>query len=333
MEGIVKVACVQAEPVVVRPRRRRSTSSTALAARSPRDGARLALFPETFIPVVPVEPLGALPRRRGGPSGDGRVFARLAQRVGRGSGPDSDRLGEIARDARALARRRRQRARARHDLQLAARLRARRESSRCTTASSMPTNHERLVWGLGDGSGLEAIADATSAGRRPDLLGEPDAARALRALRATASRSYLAPTADDSRGLARLDAAHRPRVARLRALAAASSSARRATPDDVPLAEGDDLHRPRRLGDPRADGTYLAGPLWDEEGILYADLDPARTRTRRGSASTRPATTTGRTSCASRPLSRNDPEAEARGREAAQLALQCVVDHVPPFRR
>ena len=24
------------------------------------------------------------------------------------------------------------------------------------------------------------------------------------------------------------------------------------------------------------DGTYLAGPLWDEEGILFADLDPQR---------------------------------------------------------
>jgi nitrilase len=24
------------------------------------------------------------------------------------------------------------------------------------------------------------------------------------------------------------------------------------------------------------DGTYLAGPLYDEEGILYAELDPAR---------------------------------------------------------
>jgi nitrilase len=24
------------------------------------------------------------------------------------------------------------------------------------------------------------------------------------------------------------------------------------------------------------DGSYLAGPLWDEEGVLYADLDPFR---------------------------------------------------------
>ena len=24
------------------------------------------------------------------------------------------------------------------------------------------------------------------------------------------------------------------------------------------------------------DGSYLADPLWDEEGILYAELDPAR---------------------------------------------------------
>ena len=24
------------------------------------------------------------------------------------------------------------------------------------------------------------------------------------------------------------------------------------------------------------DGSYLAGPLWDEEGVLYAELDPAQ---------------------------------------------------------
>ncbi len=40
------------------------------------------------------------------------------------------------------------------------------------------------------------------------------------------------------------------------------------------------------------DGSYLAGPLYDEEGILYAELDPTGC-SRSGSASTPPATTTG----------------------------------------
>jgi len=33
---------------------------------------------------------------------------------------------------------------------------------------------------------------------------------------------------------------------------------------------------PRRLAILGPDGSYLAGPLYDEEGILYADLDPQR---------------------------------------------------------
>ena len=47
------------------------------------------------------------------------------------------------------------------------------------------------------------------------------------------------------------------------------------------------------------DGAYLAGPLYDEEGILYAELDPARL-SRNASASTRRATTTGPTCSRSR---------------------------------
>ena len=46
----------------------------------------------------------------------------------------------------------------------------------------MPTNPERMVWGMGDASGLRVVD--TPAGRLglPDLLGELHAARALRAL-------------------------------------------------------------------------------------------------------------------------------------------------------
>jgi nitrilase len=42
----------------------------------------------------------------------------------------------------------------------------------------------------------------------------------------------------------------------------------------VPLAEGDELLGRGGSAILAPDGTYLAGPLWDEEGILYAELDP-----------------------------------------------------------
>jgi len=44
----------------------------------------------------------------------------------------------------------------------------------------------------------------------------------------------------------------------------------------VPLAEGDELVGAGGSAIFAPDGTYLAGPLWNEEGILYADLDPQR---------------------------------------------------------
>src|SRR5947208_14252677 len=47
-------------------------------------------------------------------------------------------------------------------------------------------------------------------------------------------------------------------------------------PTDVPLAEGDELVGAGGSAILAPDGTYLAGPLWNEEGVLYADLDPQR---------------------------------------------------------
>ena len=52
-----------------------------------------------------------------------------------------------------------------------------------------------------------------------------------------------------------------------------------AYPDDFPLAaEIEGVGTIGRGGSAilAPDGSYLAGPLYDEEGILYAELDPAR---------------------------------------------------------
>jgi nitrilase len=50
-------------------------------------------------------------------------------------------------------------------------------------------------------------------------------------------------------------------------------------PDDFALAselEGADVLGRGGSAVLAPDGSYLAGPLYDEEGILYAELDPAR---------------------------------------------------------
>ena len=46
----------------------------------------------------------------------------------------------------------------------------------------MPTQHERLFHGIGEGRDLGVVGDRAGAHRRADLLGEPDAAGALRRL-------------------------------------------------------------------------------------------------------------------------------------------------------
>jgi nitrilase len=50
-------------------------------------------------------------------------------------------------------------------------------------------------------------------------------------------------------------------------------------PDDFPLKrelEGKDVLGRGGSAILGPDGSYLAGPLYDEEGILYAELDPDR---------------------------------------------------------
>ena len=89
---------------------------------------------------------------------------------------------------------------------------------------------------------------------------------------------YLASTADDGDGVAGDARPHRARVARVRRRARALP-ARPAYPDDFPLREVLDGHDVIGRGGSAIlapDGSYLAGPLYDEEGILYAELDPAR---------------------------------------------------------
>jgi nitrilase len=66
-----------------------------------------------------------------------------------------------------------------------------------------------------------------------------------------------------------------------RAFVIAPSHYQRASsyPDDFPLRRLlDGLDAIGRGGSAilGPDGGYLAGPLWDEEGILYAELDPER---------------------------------------------------------
>jgi nitrilase len=270
MDETTKVACVQAESVAF-DRAATIDKIDGLAAEIADNGARLALFPEAFIPAYPSSRWA---RHLAGWDGDARpLYGRLARESVTIPGPDSDRLAEIAR-ARGLW------------LAVGA-----NELERGTIYNSlllyspagelvlrhrklMPTNHERLVWGLGDGTGLETIQ--TDAGNVGGLICWENLMPLARfALYQSGVEVYLAPTADDSE-----DWHHSIRhIAReSRAFVVSSCFFQRASsyPDYVPLADGDELVGRGGSAILAPDGAYLAGPLWDEEGILYAELDPQR---------------------------------------------------------
>jgi nitrilase len=265
----VKVACVQAEPVILE-RDATIEKIATLAHEAARAGARLALFPEAFVPVYPsnrwVRFLAAGAEAK-------PVFGRLARESIEVPSPATERLAAVARDEGLW-------------LALGA-----NELAGGTLYNSllvfgpdgrlavhhrklMPTNHERLVWGLGDGRGLEAVE--TDLGRVGGLIcWENYMPLARFALYQSGVEVYLAPTADDSESWHE-SIRHIARESRAFVLSSCVFQRASSYPDDVPLAEGPELLGRGGSAILGPDGSYLAGPLWDEEGILYAELDPQR---------------------------------------------------------
>jgi nitrilase len=270
MDIPVKVACVQAEPV---PFDRAATIDKLerLVAEVAAEDARLALFPETFIPVYPSNRWARFLAGWGDGADARDVFAKLARQSIEIPGPDSDRLADIART---------------HDIWLAVGV---NELERGTLYNAllvyspdgelalhhrklMPTNHERLVWGLGDGGGLETIA--TDLGKVGGLICWENLMPLARfALYQDGVEIYLAPTADDSEEWHE-SIKHIARESRAFVLSCCVFQRASSYPDDIPLAEGDDIVGGGGSAILAPDGSYLAGPLWNEEGILYAELDP-----------------------------------------------------------
>ena len=89
---------------------------------------------------------------------------------------------------------------------------------------------------------------------------------------------YVASTADDSEEW-QSTLVHIARESRCFVIAPSHFQRAGSYPDDFPLArllEGVDVIGRGGSAILAPDGSYLAGPLWDEEGVLYAELDPAR---------------------------------------------------------
>ena len=245
----------------------------ALTREAAAGGARIVLFPETFVPVYPsARWVHRLALRAYGT----QLWARLARESVEVPSAAADAIAAVARECGVF---------------LAVGV---NELERGTIYNSLlvydpqgtlvlhhrklvPTNHERLVWGQGDGRGLRAVA--TGFGRLGGLIcWENYMPLARFALYESGVEIYLASTADDGDAW-QATLVHIARESRAFVVAPCHFQRASAYPDDFALRELiDGVDTIGRGGSAilAPDGSYLAGPLYDAEGILYAELDPAR---------------------------------------------------------
>lgn len=266
----VRVAAVQATPVIL-DAEASVEKATALLAEAADQGARLAVLPETFVPLYPS---GAWAGAAADFGGFGDLWERLWRNSVEVPGPLTDRLAAACAD---------------HDIVCAIGVNEReaeRPGSLYNTMlvigpggllsrhrKLMPTHHERLFHGIGRGDDLEAVE--TGFGRVGGLIcWENRMPLARYSVYRSGPQIWLAPTADDSDGW----------LASMRHIAIESGAyvvsvpqyiPRSAFPDDfpAPLPDKEVFGRGGAAIISPLDGEILAGPLYDSEGILYAECD------------------------------------------------------------
>jgi nitrilase len=277
MKETVRVACVQAEPAIL-DRAATLDKLAVLTAEAKAQGAHLVVLPETFVPAYPSSAWAKFLAGWADPRAKG-AFAQLVRESIEIPGPDADRLGQIARE---------------HEVWLVTGVNERDPTRPGTLYNSLlyhapdgslavhhrklvPTNHERLIWGQGDGEGLRAVE--TGLGRIGGLIcWENYMPLARFALYESGVEIYIASTADDGDAW-QATLVHIARESRAFVISPCHFQRGSSYPEDFPLREEIEGINPLGRGGSAIlapDGSYLAGPLYDEEGILYADLDPQR---------------------------------------------------------
>ncbi|TMK80097.1 MAG: carbon-nitrogen hydrolase family protein [Actinobacteria bacterium] len=282
MDAPVKVACVQAEPVVL-DREATIDKLGRLAAEAAGEGASLLVFPEAFIPVYPSS-TWAKALAGWGDSRAKEAFALMAAQAVTVPGAAADRIGDAAREngvwiVTGVTEIDPERPGTLYNSLL---FHAPDGTLALRHRKLVPTNHERMIWGPGDGSGLRAIP--TDLGRIGGLIcWENYMPLARFALYESGVEIYVASTADDGDEW-QATLVHIARESRAFVVSPSHFQRASAYPDDFPLREeleGLDVIGRGGSAILAPDGSYLAGPLYDEEGVLYAELDPALLRAER----------------------------------------------------
>ena len=272
----VRVAVVQAAPAIL-DREATVAKAVRLIGEAAGGGARLVVFPEAFVPAYPRGlSFGVVVGNR---SAEGRrLWGRYLANAVEIPGPATDALGTAAREAGVWVA-----------IGVIERDPVGRGTLYCTLLyfgpdgailgkhrKLKPTAAERLIWGEGDGSTLPVFD--TPFGRLGGLIcWENYMPLARTALYMKGVELYLAPTADARDGW-QATIRHIALEGRCFVLACNQYVTKAMYPTDLgPEALTDLEEAPAEMcrgGSAIVSplGDYLAGPLYGEEGILYADL-------------------------------------------------------------
>jgi len=275
---IVRAAAVQAESVVL-DLEAGVEKACRLIGEAASQGARLIVFPESFLPVYPSGSLWGRGLSRFGAPQAKKAFARMRRASVEIPGPITDKLARAARQAQALVAIGVSEMEARGETLYNTLLYLGPDGSILGKHRKLvPTNHERLLWGVGDGSTLQVLD--TPVGRVGGLIcWENYMPLARFALYAEGEQIHLAPTADD-REIFLVNARNTAAEGRVFVVCVNMYLRKKSYPADFELAE-DLAAAPEELGAGGSaivgpDGEVMAGPLWRQEGMLFADLDLER---------------------------------------------------------
>jgi predicted amidohydrolase len=271
---MVRVAAVQARPAFL------DLPGTLdrleeWTARAAGEGARVIAFPETWLPGYPAwlddSPGAAL----WGHAGAKDVFRRLFENSVDVPGPATERMAAAARA---------------HGVTLVVGIHERAGRTLYNTLLTfgpdgalvnhhrklMPTYHERLIWGQGEGGGL--AAPHTGAARVGGLIcWEHWMPLARQVMHDVGEEIHVAAWPGVSE-MHQVASRHYAFEGRCFVIAVGQILRVRDVPPELPV-------RPEKAADPDAllyrggsaviapSGRYLAGPVWDEETVVVADCD------------------------------------------------------------